>query len=64
MNYSELAENYGISFDVYKSGKMKDMMSASREATDEKEYIQGIVDTMFQDFVDVVADGRGMSKNK
>lgn len=65
MNYSELAENYGISFDVYKSGKMKDMMSASREATDEeKEYIQGIVDTMFQDFVDVVADGRGMSKEQ
>src|SRR5699024_10766464 len=65
INYSELAEKYGISFDVYKSGKMKDMMSASREATDEeKEYIQGIVDTMFQDFVDVVAEGRGMSEEQ
>lgn len=65
MNYGELAENYGISFDVYKSGEMKDMMSASREATEEEEtYIQSIVDTMFQDFVNVVADGRGMSEEQ
>ena len=65
MNYTELAENVGISFDVYKSGKMKDMMSASREATDEEQdYLQEIVDTMFQDFVDVVADGRGMSEEE
>lgn len=65
MNYSELAENVGISFDVYKSGEMKDMMSASREATDEeKDYIQNIVDTMFQDFVDVVAEGRDMTEEE
>lgn len=65
MNYGELAENYGISFDVYKSGDMKDMMSASREATEEEQtYIQSIVDTMFQDFVNVVADGRDMSEEQ
>lgn len=65
MNYTELAENVGISYDVYKSGEMKDMMSASREATDEEQdYLQSIVDTMFQDFVDVVADGRGMSEEQ
>ena len=65
MNYGKLAEEYGISFDTYKSGKMKDMMSANREATDEeKEYIQSMVDTMFQDFVDVVAEGRGMSEEE
>lgn len=65
MNYGELAENYGISFDVYKSGKMKDMMSASRDATEEEQtYIQSIVDTMFQDFVNVVADGRDMSEEQ
>lgn len=65
MNYAELAEQYGISFDVYKSGEMKDMMSASREPTEEEEaYLQSIVDTMFQDFVDVVVDGRGMSEEQ
>lgn len=65
INYGKLAEEYGISFDTYKSGEMKDMMSPSREATEEEqEYIQGMVDTMFQDFVDVVADGRGMSEEE
>ena len=64
MNYGKLVEEYGISFDTYKSGKMKDMMSANREATDEEKNIFKVVDTMFQDFVDVVAEGRGMSEEE
>ena len=65
INYGQLAEEHGISFDTYKSGEMKDMMSPSREATEEEqEYIQSIVDTMFQDFVDVVAEGRGMTEEE
>ncbi|WP_020007514.1 signal peptide peptidase SppA [Salinicoccus albus] len=65
INYSQLAEEYGIEFDTYTSGDMKDMLSGSSEPTqEEEEYVQGMVDSMFQDFVDVVEAGRGMSEDE
>lgn len=63
VNYHELAEKYGVKFETYKSGEMKDMLSPTKETPEaEKEYVQSIVDSMFDDFVQVVADGRGMSE--
>lgn len=65
MNYSQLAEDFGVEFDTYASGDMKEMLSGQREPTDEeREYVQSMVDTMFQNFVDVVSEGRGMSEEE
>lgn len=65
VNYHDLAEKYGVKFETYKSGEMKDMLSPTKETQEaEKEYVQSIVDTMFDDFVQVVADGRGMSESE
>ncbi|CAD2075078.1 signal peptide peptidase SppA [Phocicoccus pinnipedialis] len=63
INYHELAEKYGVKFETYKSGEMKDMLSPTKETPEtEKEYIQSIVDSMYSDFVTVVSEGRGMSE--
>jgi len=65
VNYSGLAEKYGVSFDTIKSGPFKDIMSPSREMTDEERAIlQEMVDSSYQGFVDVIASGRGMSEDQ
>src|SRR5699024_395889 len=62
INFAGLAEKYGISFNTIKSGKHKDIMSASREMTEEeKEILQSMIDEMYDDFVEVIVDGREMS---
>lgn len=63
INIAGLAEKYGISFNTIKSGKHKDIMSTNRKMTDEeKEILQSIVDEMFDEFVQVVVDGRNMDE--
>lgn len=63
MNFSKLAENYGIEVNTIKSGKHKDIMSAYREMTEEEEGIlQSMIDEMFDEFVDVIVDGRDMDE--
>src|SRR5699024_5950500 len=63
INFAELAEEYGIEFNTIKSGKHKDIMSASREMTDEeRDILQSIIDEMFDDFVQVIVDGRNMDE--
>lgn len=65
INYSELAENYGVHFNTIKSGKHKDIMSANREMTkEEREILQSMIDEMYDDFVQVIVDGRDMSESK
>lgn len=65
INYGKFAKEHGIEFDTITSGKHKDIMSPSRDMTDEEEDIlQGMVDEMYDDFVQVVADGRGMDEAK
>lgn len=64
MNYAGLAEDFGISFNTIKSGKHKDIMSANREMTEEEtEILQDIVDEMYDEFVNVIVDGRGMKED-
>ena len=61
INFAGLAEMYGIDFNTIKSGKHKDIMSSNREMTDEeREILQSIIDEMFDDFVQVIVDGRNM----
>ncbi|RDW18650.1 signal peptide peptidase SppA [Oceanobacillus arenosus] len=64
LNYAELADNIGIDFNTIKSGEYKDIMSASREMTDEERAIlQTMIDELYGEFVQVIVDGRGMSES-
>lgn len=64
-NLEELYEKIGIDFDVYKSGPYKDIGSSSREATpEESEILQTMVDEIFAEFVNVVAEGRNLPREQ
>lgn len=65
INVSELLENIGVEENVYKSGPYKDILSPTREPLEEEdEIIQAIVDEYYQEFVDIIADGRGMDEDR
>jgi len=65
INYSELAENYGVHFNTIKSGKHKDIMSPNREMTsEERDILQSMIDEMYDDFVQVIVDGRQMDEEE
>lgn len=58
-----LFEEYGVKEQNITTGKMKDAGSLGRDMDkEEKEYLQGLVDSAFTRFIKVVADGRGMSE--
>jgi len=60
-NYSELLEWAKLKDIVFKSGEFKDTGSGSRPLTDrEKAYFQSIIDDMYVQFVEAVANGRHM----
>ncbi|WP_066311230.1 signal peptide peptidase SppA [Bacillus sp. FJAT-29814] len=62
INYKGLADKYGVDFVTIKSGKYKDIMSPSREMTEEeRQILQKMVDNSYEGFVKVISDGRGMS---
>jgi len=55
----ELLQKIGVQPEVYRSGSMKDMLSATREHSEqEKLYVQNMVQSTFREFCQVVADGR------
>lgn len=65
INYAELADKFGVDFNTIKSGKYKDIMSASREMTkDERGILQTMIDELYGEFVQVIVDGRDMSASK
>lgn len=65
INYSELAEKYGVKFETIKSGAYKDIMSPTRDMTkEEREILQRMVDHAYSGFVDVIAEGRNMSESE
>lgn len=65
INYAKLAEKYGVDFNTIKSGKHKDILSPSREMTDEEHQImQSIIDEMFDEFVSIIVDGRDMKEKE
>ncbi|KMY43484.1 hypothetical protein AC622_03925 [Bacillus sp. FJAT-27916] len=64
-NFEGLAEKYGIDFVTIKSGKFKDMGNSFRDMTDEeKKILQSLVDNSYNQFVKVIAEGRGMSEDE
>ncbi len=63
MNYSELMTKLGIEDTTVKSGELKDLGSASRPRTEKDvAVLQGLVNSMYERFVDVVVQGRGMDR--
>lgn len=61
-NLAGLFEKYGIEAVTIKSGEFKDIMSSTREMTDEeREILQSLIDNSYEGFVQVIANGRGMS---
>ncbi len=62
VNYAKLAEKYGIDFNTIKTGPYKDIMSASREMTQEEhDMLQEMINDSYERFVAIVAEGRDMS---
>lgn len=65
MDYSELLKNLGIKTNTIKSGAHKDIMSSQRAMTNEERGIlQSINKDSFNQFVEVVKEGRKMSEKK
>lgn len=65
INYAELADKLGVDFNTIKSGEFKDIMSGSRTMTeDEEEILQTMIDELFDEFVQVIVDGRDMSEEE
>ncbi|PLR98149.1 signal peptide peptidase SppA [Bacillus sp. T33-2] len=62
INYEGLAEKYGVDFVTIKSGPYKDIMSPTREMTEEERSImQSMINNSYEGFVKVISEGRGMS---
>jgi protease-4 len=65
MNIQGLLDKLGIEIETFKGGKYKDMYRGYREMTqEEKEIMQGMVDEYYEQFIDVVAEGRGLNKEE
>ncbi len=59
LNYKELAEWAKLKPVVFKSGEFKDTGSPTRDLTDsEKKYFQAMINELYVQFVNAVADGR------
>ena len=64
-NIEELFKKIGIKGVVLKSGEHKDIGSPFREMTpEEKKIVQGVIDNVHQQFVQAVAEGRKMDREK
>jgi len=62
INVQGLLDKLGIQIEIFKGGKYKDMYWGLRELTPEEQAImQGMVNEYYEQFVDVVAEGRGLS---
>ena len=63
INYSKLAEKIGVEFETIKSGEHKDMLGGARASTEEEiAMLQEMIDESYEQFVDIIEQGRGMSE--
>lgn len=64
-NLKGLYEKIGIEMEVFTGGKYKDMYAGVRELTsEEREIMQEMTDLFYDQFVQAVAEGRGLSEEK
>ncbi len=65
INYGGLAEKYGVEFQTIKSGPYKDIMSPTRDMTEEeRQILQSLVDNAYSGFVEVISEGRNLSESQ
>ncbi len=65
LNYQQLMGKIGLEAVTFKSGKFKDMLSGSRQMTDEeKTYVQALVMQTYGKFVGIVAKERGLPEEE
>ena len=63
MNYSELFGKVGLSMTAFTSGAFKDSLSGARPMReDEKVYVQNLVNQMYDRFLGIVSEARGVPK--
>jgi protease-4 len=64
-NMEELLDKIGLKSVVIKSGKYKDIMSPTRQISkEEQELLQAVIDSVHNQFISAVAQGRGIPKEK
>lgn len=64
-NVSELIKKIGVKFDVIKSRPHKDIGSPYRDLTpEERKLLKGVVDDVYDQFVEAVMEGRGLSRDE
>ncbi len=64
-NFTSIADKLGFKLNVIKSGQLKDVGNPFREMSDvDREFLQGTVARVQEDFVDAVVSGRGIQKEK
>ena len=65
MNYSELFGKVGLSMTAFTSGAFKDSLSGARPMRDdEKVYVQNLVNQMYDRFLGIVSEARGVPKEQ
>lgn len=65
MDLQGLYDKIGVDYNVFKTGPYKDMGSNNRDVTpEEREIFQSLLDDDYQQFVDVVAEGRKMDRER
>ena len=63
-NLSELLAKVGVRFETVKSGAFKDILSPDRAlSAEERELLQSLIDSSYDQFVGAVAEGRGLDKD-
>jgi protease-4 len=65
LKYKALFDKVGLEFVTFKSGKLKDMLSGSRDLTDEeRDYIQKMIMQTYGKFVGIVAKERKLPEDQ
>lgn len=65
INYEGLADKYGVDFVTIKSGPYKDIMSPTREMTEEeRQILQKMIDNSYEGFVKVISEGRNLTTER
>jgi protease-4 len=65
VNYSQLFDKVGLSMTAFTSGAFKDSLSGARPMReDEKAYVQNLVTQMYDRFLGIVSESRGVPKEQ
>lgn len=65
LNFSGFMDKYGFEMNTVMSGSSKDLGSSFREWSDsDEEVFQSLIDESYNKFVDIIAEGRNMDRDK